>query len=185
MADANTHQSNNYPYNIIPQFRSPAPSGTISTLECPEDFSKQFIIIDANNLVVVKGWDWKAKFDISQFFIPNELYQVLEFDLKYDSDYKKYTTINYPTPDNTIEFICIFPMYIESMSLDDQNDWKLNWKFSDDPTFIDPIMAEDDNNWNKLGRIFMLSTTKDKPLKPIQLQNRTGEDIKIKILIGN
>ena len=175
------HQSNNYPYSIVPQFRSPKPEGTIPMLSCPDDFSKQFIIIDQNHLVVVKGWDWKAKFDISEFFIPNESYQIYEFILKYDSDYSKYVTIQYPNSETT-QFICIFPMYHNTMDFDNQHEWKLYWQYYNDPSFIDSTNL---NSWKGLGRILMLSGTDDKPINKILLQNRTGEDITLKILIGN
>ena len=186
-----------YPYNVVPQVHSPKPSGPLPNLKCPPDDEQQFIILDQHNLAVIRGWEWKSSMELKEFFVPVDNYQLYEFTLKFDSDYTKYITLNYGNMGDPIDgvlFVCLYPMYNKT-DLDDQNDWKIHWRFLDDPDWTatgayndgyDTVgSSEDESTWRQLGRILMLSGTADKPIKPIHLQNRTGEDVGIKLLIGN
>lgn len=191
------HASDVYPYNIVPQVHSPKPSGPMPKLKCPPDNAQQFIIFDSRTLAVIRGWEWKANFDLREMFIPCDSYQAYEFTLKYTGDFTSYITLNYGNmgdPINGVQFICIFPQY-QDMELDDQNKWKIHWRYLDDPLWTaagyagdgynTPSSPEDETTWRQLGRILMMNGTADVPIKPIHLQNRMGEDIQIKMLIGN
>lgn len=195
--DAYTHASENYPYNIVPQVRSPKPTGSNPSLRCPPDDSQQFIIMDGHNLSVIKGWEWKTNMDLKEFFIPVDNYMTYEFTLKYDGDYTKYITLNYGNmgdPILGVNFVCLFPMYHKT-DLEDQTKWKIHWCYLDDPAWTvtgayndgydSAGSSEDETTWRQLGRIMMLNGTVDKPIRPLFLQNRTGYDLPIKLLIGN
>jgi len=185
-----------YPENIIPQVRSPRPSSPLPNLKCPPDDSQQFILLDIHNLAVIRGWEWKSNIELKDFFVPISDYLLYEFNLKFDSDYTKYVTLNYGNMGDPIEgvlFVCIFPLY-HTTELNNQSDWKIHWRYLDDPDWTEtgiygdgyntPNSPEDEDTWRQLGKLMILNGTKEKPVKPIHLQNRTGKDIPIKILIG-
>jgi hypothetical protein len=119
-----------------------------------------------------------------------------EFTLKYDGDYTKYITLNYGNlgdPVLGVQFVCLFPMYHLS-EIENQVDWKIHWRYLDDPDWssvgiygdgVETLdSSEDELTWRQLGRIMMLSGTADCPIKPIHLQNRTGCDVQIKLLLA-
>lgn len=177
-----SNNSDYYPYNVVPQVRSPKPDGPMPNLKCPPDDKQQFILFDGPSLAVIKGWEWKANVPLSNFFVPVNSYNSQEFLLEFDEDFTKYAVIN------NVEslFLMIMPVYIES-EIEDQNDWKLYWRFADDPEWINETgddSPEDEDTWRELGRILVLSGTSNKKLQPILLQNRTGYEIPIKVLIG-
>ena len=238
--DAYTHSSDVYPYNVVPQSRSPKPHGPMPKLKCPPDDNKQFILMDVNqHLSVVKGFETKSFLDLKEFFVPVDNYQLYEFVLKYDGNFDNYITLNYGNMGNPVTgilFVCIYPMYMQT-DLDDQNRWKIHWRYIDDPVwtatgqyggvtppagynqhhyegrhnddnifepddlfrnveeddepqpqvsgYYTPSSAEDESTWRQLGRLMVLSGTNESLIKPIHLQNRTGEDVPIKILIGS
>jgi len=187
--------SDQYPFSVVPQVHSPEPSSTNAGLSCPPDDSQKFIIFgNCNKLAVVQGWETKSSTELKEFFVPIESYMEYEFVLKYDADFLNYTILNYGNIGDSIEgvpFLMIFPMY-HLTDIEDQGDWELLYRFSDDPTW-DPIdgsgvypdnSAGDATTWRRIGRMFLQDGTDEYPVKPIYLQNRTGKDIPLKILIA-
>lgn len=196
MADAYQHASENYPYSITPQVRNPAPVGSLAALKCPPNQDVRFIILDGNNLSVVQGWEWKATFPLKEWFIPIDNFQIYEFTLEATGNYTEYSILNYGNIGSVIDgtiFVCLFPKYHET-ELNDQNDWRIHYRYSDDPTWtatgvygddVDtPYSTEDENTWRQMGRIMMLSGTDEYLIPPIYLQNRTGIDIPMSVMIG-
>ena len=199
---SSSEQAKYYPYNVVPQVRSPRPSGKLPKFKCPPDNSQEFILIDNKNLSVVQGWETKTSLDLKDFFIPIESYQQYEFTLKTTSDFTKYTILNYGNIGDILDgtpFVMILPMY-HVTELDDQNKWSLLYRFVDDPEWPNPgyslphdsysgyqtgYSAADPYVWRVLGRIFMVHAHPDFPIRPIYLQNRTGVDIPVKIMIAN
>jgi len=184
MADANEYYSDVYPYNVVPQVKSPKPTGTMPVLKCPPDYSLQAIIMNCNNMSVIKGYEWKASFDLRELFIPVKNYLMYEFTLKADSDYTHYVTINYANIEETlgagINFVMLFPQYQNMDGLDDQDKWFINYQNTS--TIADPSI---DSNWGHLGRILVLCGSDQKKVKPVYLQNKMGVDVQIKVLLGN
>lgn len=191
MADgSNNYYSENYPYNVVPQVKRPAPSEQLPNLACPPDYSRQFIVIDDNKLSVIQGYNSKAFFDLKDFFISIENnYQLYEFKLKFDGDFTKFVTLNYNNigENEKIKFILIFPQY-QYTEIEDQNLWYIHYKFLDEIEIIntDNIdeFPQNELMWKHLGRILMIDSSKERMLSPIYLQNRLGDDIILKILIA-
>lgn len=197
MADTYQNQSENYPYNVVPQVRTPAPVGPTPTLKCPPSTSAQFIILDGNNLSVVQGWEWKATFSLKEWFVPVDNYQIYEFTLRATTDTTQYSILNYGNIGDPLEgtlFVALFPKY-HITELNDQDDWKIHYRFSDDLAWTadgvygdeitTPYSAEDETTWRQMGRILMMSGTPESLVKPIYLQNRTGIDIPVHVMIGS
>jgi len=164
-----------YPYNVIPQYRTAQPSSPAPCLKCPPDESLQSIIFDCGTLSVIKGFQWKSNIELKDIFVPCEQYLEYEFIIK-TNDPASFITLNYgnlsnPLKNNGTEFVAIIPVY-HTTALETQDLWWLNFRFVGETT------------WRKLGRFFMWSATIDTPVPPIELQNISGEDITLKILIG-
>ena len=187
VGDAYRHTSRNYPYNVIPQSRSPEPEGSYPDLKCPPDDSLQSIIFDGPNLVVIKGYQWKSKFELKDFFVPcNGFFEmeilipylkddVYHYHEAYHGSEDEYITLNYGLlQDNlgNVPFVALFPQY-HNLTENDQDLWKLNFRF------------QGETEWRQLGRIFMWSATKSSGVPPIEMQNNIAEDVYLKILIAN
>lgn len=183
MAQDNSSSINQYPYTIIPQFRNPAPPGTQVVLKCPPDYSLQSIILDGANLAVVRGYEWKSKFELGEFYtlcdsymeteliVPNLLDQnVYDYEMAH-IDGEDFVRVSFPMMKN-IKFVCIFPLY-HNLNEVAQPDWHLNWRYTGE------------SEWRHLGKIFMMDATLEKPIPEIQLQNLMGEDIYVKIMVAN
>lgn len=165
-----------FPYNVIPQYRSPESPSPGPCLKCPPDENLQSIIFDGSNLSVIKGFQWKSNIELKDIFIPVEQYLEYELILKSESN-SDFITLNYgnlsnPLKNNGVEFVAIIPLY-HLTDLETQNLWWLNFRF------------QGENFWKKLGRFFMWSATTEIPILPIELQNISGEDITLKILISS
>lgn len=187
IVDAFRYSTDNYPFNTIPQPRTPAPSGSLPILKCPADTSLQAIIINNSDLMVVKGWQGKSKLELNDLFIPvNSFFEteVLLPQLGDSTDYNwemyhgyedEFVTIDYgmlKDQEGKVKFICIYPLYINTTE-DDQLKWKLKMRF------------QGETEWRSLGRIFMYSTGSDDGILPIELQNNMGVDVYLKIMVAN
>jgi len=174
VGDAYRHYSENFPYNVLPQVRSPEPVGPAIHLKCPADPKIQSIIFDGPNLVVIKGWQWKTKFELNSFFAPVDSFFETEITLKNTvSDDDIFSTFDFSflnNTDNLANFIAIFPEY-HILDENDQSLWKLKFRLTGE------------TEWKNLGKIFIWSTTENS-IAGFDLKNEIGEDINIKILIG-
>ncbi len=174
VGDAYQHYSENYPYSVSPQFRSNPPIGPEIQLRCPPDPALQSVIFDGSNLVVIKGWQWKTKFELDQFFAPISSFFESEIDLKSTTiDPDDFITLEYSflnSNNNKASFLAILPVY---NVLDEQNQthWKIKYRF----------LGE--TEWKNLGRILMLSTPENE-IEKIQLKNEIGETIPVRIIVG-
>lgn len=162
-----------YPYNTKPTYRIDGAHIKPGLKNLP-DSSKQFIIFDRDNLVVIKGWEWKSRIELNNFFVPVENFQESEILLKsFQELQNEFITVNFNNlsfDDNKASFLCIIPNYLD---LDDQEqkNWKLSYKINDE--------AE----WKTMSRILMLSTG-DNLIEKIDLKNEMGESVLIKLLAG-
>ena len=189
-----------YPYSVVPQARSPHVSTPSGCITCPPDVSIQTILFDQTSLAVIKGWETKSTTDLREFFQPIEGYLEYQFTLKQMTS-DEHVTINYGMfADEGITFLMVLPLW--HLSNVDFSDIKLNWRYkgylvyeddnSDgfpDALVQDPYGTGVENQaiyhqWDELGRILMLSGTTTKPIRPIELQNLSGDDVILKILIA-
>lgn len=176
-----------YPDNIVPQYRSPQPVGEYDIdLKCKPDNSLQSLIIQDSNLVVIKGWDTKATFELESFFMPCNGFSEIEILLpnlnddttQYHEAYHgddDFITLNYGLLQNIegkVPFVAIFPLYHHTKE-NDQTQWKINMRF------------QGETEWKELGRLFIWSSTKDNGILPIELQNNMSKDVYLKVLIAN
>lgn len=175
---AEDHYSENYPYNVKPQFRSPEVEGKLPCLTCPPDYSKQALIFNDNELMVIKGWSKKATIPLKNFFIPVENFSIVEILVKPSNlnDLTTFNTIDFRTlvPENKVNFLCILPLY-ENLEEIDQENWKLLYKFDTQPNVED--------SWRSIGRILFLSTFINE-IEPVNIKNLTSENLYLKILYG-
>jgi len=175
VGDAYNHYSETYPYSVQPQFRSAEPIGPEVQLRCPPDPALQSIIFDGANLVVIKGWQWKTKFELNEFFAPISSFFESEIDLKNTSfaDPDDYVTLEYSflnSDNNKASFIALLPKY-NVLDEQDQRNWKIKYRFFGD------------TEWKNLGRILMLSTP-DNEIEKLELKNEIGETIPVRIIVG-
>jgi len=162
-----------YPFNINPQYRSQNPSNVGGCLRCPPDQSIQAIIFDCNSLNLIKGWQSKSIVGLDEFFVLCDNYLEYEISVKKSVD-DDYFTLNYGNigdVDGNVPFVFLMPLY--HLTTLENDECFLNYRF------------KGDTEWSHLGKIFILDSTKDKPIKPIEIQNKTGEDILCRVLISN
>lgn len=177
--DSQTHVSENFPYNVSPQFRTPIRDLVDGPKLTPlPDYSLQAIIIKNSEIVVSKGWQEKSTISLKNFFVPIENYAEFELlippsNVDNKSDYSVIDFRNF-NKDNKVSFICLLPCY-ENLNDVDQNMWKIILKSEDG--------SSDDSGWNSIGRIFILSTFGSN-ISPYRIKNLTTEDLFVKILIG-
>lgn len=171
---AENHISEIYPYNVKPQYRAPDVEGKYPQLSNPPDYSSQAIIFKNNELVIVKGWDEKGTIKLNNLFVPINNFLQMELLVKPSNEMEltDYQTLDFSllSSENKVNFICLIPSYENQENLD-QTYWKIMYKFNNE------------DNWNKLGRILMLSHF-DNTIEPLKLKNITEEDLYIKILLG-
>ena len=177
--DANTHVSENFPYNVVPQFRTPMRELVDGPKLAPlPDYSIQAIIIKNSELTLTKGWQEKSILSLKNFFVPVENFAEFEIlippsDVANKSDYSVIDFRNFNKL-NKVSYICILPCY-ENLSDTDQDFWKIILKKEDG--------TPDSEGWSSVGRIFMLSTFGAEIL-PFRIKNLTPEELFVKILIG-
>lgn len=177
-----------YPDNIVPQYRSPQPVGEFNLdLKCRPDSSLQSLIIQNSNLVVIKGWNTKAVFELNSFFVPCNNFSELEillpnvtdlnstYNEAYHNTGEDFITLEYGLLQNIegkISFVAIFPMY-HQLKENDQLKWKINMRF------------QGETEWRDLGRLFIWSSTKENGIPPIEIKNEMLEDVYLNVLIAN
>lgn len=159
------------PYNVTPQVRTQLNLDS-SSLKCSVDDDLQAVVIDNNNLSVIRGPVWKTNVSLIEFFHPCEQY--IEYEILLDKHVDPDELIldfgNIAADDGGITFIAILPLYTQTDLT--QSNWEINMKFTGDIS------------WRKLGRIFMYSSTDNDTIKPITLQNLTTAKIPVRLLLA-
>lgn len=161
-----------YPYNINPQYKDFNPGGPSPCLSCPPDESLQAIVFDCNKLSVVKGWETKTTTSLEEFFVPCTNYLEYELTIKPSTENSSITLHygNIADESGGVQFLMILPLYYQNSFEPDQ--CKINYKYTTD------------SSWTEFGKIMMLSGTKNKSIRPIELQNISDENIVCRILIA-
>jgi len=187
----------NYQDNIYPQFIRFVEQPSLGDVNVISKTiaTQKFIVINDSKLKIIEAWEEKSETELNKFFIPIDKYLEYEFTLKTNiDDVSQYTILNYGNIGDDIEgvrFVMIYPLYHKT-EIKDQNLWNLQYRYSDDPTWENTGYAGyypdnspgDINTWRTLGRILMIDSSIDKPIKPIYLQNRLESDVILRILIA-
>lgn len=191
-----------YPYNVTPQQRSPHPTQPTPCLRCPPDDAIQAIMFDNTTLAVIKGWETKSTTDLREFFHPIESYLEYQVTLKPMTS-NEAVTLSYgmlaDPVTGDVPFLAILPMWQYANCTPDKA--YINWRFkgyailrdaneNGIPDELEPYGLIDNSYttlehiWDELGRIMIISAGAVKGVRPIELQNLTGQDVMLKILIG-
>ena len=162
--------SSEYPYNVIPQYRSPEQNtGPVPCLKCPPDNSIKAILLDCTKVSVVKGANTESSLDLKEWFVPITNYNEFEYVIPAST---ASISLDYgmTAVDGKVKFILIYPQYL--LTELEQINWNIQWKFTGESEF------------RTLGRILVLNGTDTDRIDPITLGNPQGENIPLRILLA-
>lgn len=165
-----SNTSSEFPYNVIPQYKSPAPPpNQVPCLKCPPDNSVRAIIMECSKVSVIKGLTNEADINLKEWFVPIENY--LEFEYTIPANTSS-VALDYGMAgiSGKVKFLMIYPNYLTT-SLE-QSNWFIRWQFVGE------------NSFRSLGRILILNGATNDLVAPINLSNPQTVDVPLKVLLA-